>query len=107
MEIKQKQNKDTLEINIAGDLDASSAIEIDKVIKKANSKGIYKLIINCENLDYISSAGVGVFVSYIEDFNKKKGKFVFYKMKDNVLNVQKIMYRILLVLYLARPLGLV
>ena len=47
--------------------------------------------INCKDLKYISSAGLGVFVSYLEDFKAKNGKFVFHNMSESVFNVFQIL----------------
>ncbi|MCH8903386.1 MAG: STAS domain-containing protein [Bacteroidetes bacterium] len=91
MEIFKQKQGDSLLISVEGELDASSSIDMDKAIEATINEGIYKLLINCEKLSYISSAGVGVFVSYVEDIKNKNGKIVFYKMQANVLSVLQIL----------------
>ena len=60
-------------------------------MKKALTENNVLILVDCGALDYISSAGLGVFVSYLEDFKDKKGMFVFYDMKDTVFSVFQIL----------------
>ena len=91
MEIKQIFDKGILEISIYGDLDASSAIQLDEVMKNAMAENKNKIFIDCKQLHYISSAGLGVFISYLEDIKNNNGNFVFFNMSDKVFNVFQIL----------------
>ncbi len=91
MKIDQVFEEGVLKLSIKGDLDASSAITMDDVIKKAYTDNQYKILVNCSLLDYISSAGLGVFISYLEDFERKDGFFVFCGMNENVYSVFELL----------------
>ncbi len=91
MEIIQSFKENHLEVSIVGELDASSAIQMDEVMNEALEKKNFQIIIDCAGLDYISSAGLGVFVSYIEDIKSHEGNMVFYNLSDKVLNVFQIL----------------
>ena len=91
MRIEQENQGSALKLKIIGDLDASSAIELDQTMKQALDGGDVRLLIDCQQLDYISSAGLGVFVSYLQDFKDKQGLFVFYGMKESVVKVFQIL----------------
>lgn len=91
MEITKNFENHFLKISISGELDASSAIDMDEAMKDAFEKNNLHILINCRNLKYISSAGLGVFVSYLEDFKAKKGQFVFYNMSEAVFNTFQIL----------------
>lgn len=91
MEIKTSIENNILKISIYGELDASSAIEMDEVMKKSFEDNQLKIILDCKGLRYISSAGLGVFVSYLEDFKAKNGVFIFYDMSDAVYNTFQIL----------------
>jgi anti-sigma B factor antagonist len=80
-----------LDIHIHGELDANSSIELDEVIKDALKEGKTKIVVNCNHLRYISSAGLGVFISHLDDLNRLGGKFIFYSMSDSVFQVFKIL----------------
>jgi anti-sigma B factor antagonist len=44
-------------------------------------------VVNCKDLSYISSAGLGVFMAYIEDVRKNKGDIKLSNMSPKVFNV--------------------
>jgi anti-sigma B factor antagonist len=43
--------------------------------------------VNCRELDYIASAGLGVFMAYIEDVRETGGDIKLTNMNDKVYNV--------------------
>lgn len=87
MEVINTISDGVLRIGLIGELDASGAINLDHVIKKALEDEYYRIVVDCKQLDYISSAGLGVFISYLQDITNHNGKLVFYNMKENVQNV--------------------
>jgi anti-sigma B factor antagonist len=78
-------------ISIDGEIDASSSIELDTAISEALKKGERKILVDCANLKYISSAGLGVFMSYLEDFEEQGIKIALYSMNDKVKSVFEIL----------------
>ena len=84
--IKRLQENGNDVIAIIGEIDASSSIELDLTIAKSVGEGFSKILIDCSALEYISSAGLGVFMSYIEEFQEKKIQMVLFGMKEKVAN---------------------
>jgi anti-sigma B factor antagonist len=84
--IKRLQESDNDIIAIIGEIDASSSIELDLTIAKSVGDGFSKILVDCSALEYISSAGLGVFMSYIEEFQEKEIKMVLFGMKEKVAN---------------------
>lgn len=78
-------------LELIGEVDASSSIELDNAIKKAIDERNKDLLIDCTSLDYISSAGLGVFMSYLEDLKKKDVRMIFFGLNDKVYNVFEIL----------------
>ena len=78
-------------IKVTGDVDASSSIELDNAIKQAVSDGLKKIMVNGQELHYISSAGLGVFMSYLQDFEKHNIKMALFGLNEKVENVFKIL----------------
>jgi anti-sigma B factor antagonist len=78
-------------IKVAGDVDAASAINLDKSIEKAINQGKKQIILDGTSLQYIASAGLGVFVSHIEEFKEKKVYFALFGLSDKVKNVFQIL----------------
>ena len=78
-------------ITIDGDVDASSSIKLDEAISEAIQDGQQQILIDCVNLNYISSAGLGVFMSYIEELKAKNIRMVLFGLSDKVENVFKVL----------------
>lgn len=79
-------------ITVAGDVDASSSIYLDEALTKLVQESSVKLImIDGTQLDYISSAGLGVFMSYIDDFKTNNIKMVLFGLSKKVQNVFEIL----------------
>ena len=78
-------------IAIDGDVDASSSINLDEAIGQAIQEGQQNILIDCENLNYISSAGLGVFMSYIEELKAKNIRMVLFGLSERVENVFKVL----------------
>ena len=78
-------------IKVAGDIDASSSIYLDQAISEALENNWNRILIDCQELNYISSAGLGVFMSYIEEFKAREVRLALYGMNDKVLNVFQIL----------------
>src|SRR5690606_19832818 len=78
-------------IALIGEIDASSSIELDLAIAKSVGDGFTKILVDCHSLEYISSAGLGVFMSYIEEFKDQNIKMVLFGMNDRVSNTFEIL----------------
>lgn len=78
-------------LSIDGDLDASSSITLDNAFTEALSKKENKILVDCSRLNYISSAGLGVFMSYLQDFENDNISMVLYQVSDKVKNVFTIL----------------
>ena len=91
MIITTSREKDYYIIAINGDLDASSALSLDAAIKEALEQKINKLVINCEQLNYVSSAGLGVFISYLSEFESDNIYFALMNVKEKILNTLNIL----------------
>jgi anti-sigma B factor antagonist len=89
--IKRLQEDGVDVIALIGEIDASSSIELDLAIAKSVGEGFSRILIDCNSLEYISSAGLGVFMSYIEEFKEQKIKMVLFGMNDRVANTFEIL----------------
>ncbi len=78
-------------MQVQGEVDASSSIELDNAMKEALSAGQSKVMIDCTQLEYISSAGLGVFMSYLEEIRSKDISLVIYGLRPKVAHVFEIL----------------
>ena len=60
-------------ITLEGFVDAHTAPQFENVIQSEIAAGRNRIIVNCEKLNYISSAGLGVFMSFIEEIREIGG----------------------------------
>ncbi|TVR78433.1 MAG: anti-sigma factor antagonist [Chitinophagaceae bacterium] len=91
MELVLEEDGNIFFINIIGSLDASSSIDLDNLFVKCLDEKKCRIIVNCEKLEYISSAGLGVFISHFEDIKEKGGFIVFCNLNNSVQSVFEIL----------------
>ncbi len=72
---------------ISGYLDAHTAPILEKAIENCVQKGEVKILVHFGQLDYISSAGLGVFMAFIEDVRESNGDIILSNMKEKVFSV--------------------
>ncbi len=74
-----------LELN--GELDAHTASELEAAIQRCKEAQNYCIVVNGQNLQYISSAGLGVFMAYIEELREAGGDIKIAALQPRVFNV--------------------
>lgn len=89
--IKRLQEDGADIMALVGEIDASSSIDLDLAIAKSVGEGFTKILVDCTGLDYISSAGLGVFMSYIEEFKEKNMTMILFGMNEKVANTFQIL----------------
>lgn len=79
---------DTVQIlDLKGELDAHTASELEAAFQKCKREDQHNIVVNGENLQYISSAGLGVFMAYIEDVRESGGDIKIAALQPKVFNV--------------------
>jgi anti-sigma B factor antagonist len=85
--IHQRDNEDVSVIELKGYLDAHTAPDLETAFQKLMTENKFNIVVNCRDLSYISSAGLGVFMAYVEDVRKNKGDIKLTNMTPKVYNV--------------------
>ncbi len=85
--IQHRMKDDINCLYISGYLDAHTAPDLESFIGDLIKKGENKFLINFSDLDYISSAGLGVFMAFIEDLRETGGDIKMAAMKPKVFSV--------------------
>ena len=91
VKIKTNSEADIFVITIDGEIDASSSIQLDEVLNGSIDGSNSKIIVNGKDLAYISSAGLGVFMSYLEDIKTHNIRMAIYGLNEMVKNVFEIL----------------
>jgi anti-sigma B factor antagonist len=74
-------------LDLHGELDAHTASQLEDSLKLLIDSRKSNIIVNCRELEYIASAGLGVFMAYIEDVRETGGDIKLTNMTDKVFNV--------------------
>ncbi|WP_114779557.1 STAS domain-containing protein [Botryobacter ruber] len=82
--------KGMMEVALSGELDASSSAKADQALERAIDMDIKSLLINCQQLTYISSAGLGVFLAHFQAYSNRGIRMVFYGMQPKIRNIFEI-----------------
>jgi anti-sigma B factor antagonist len=90
MEIVEENKDDVSIFSLSGRLDSNTSAKLESRIAKAMENGFRNLILNFENLEYISSAGLRVILKTTKDLKRKEGKILLCSMQDYVKEVFEI-----------------
>ncbi len=74
-------------IDVTGYLDAHTAPELENEFNQLIDKQQFKIVVNFNELNYISSAGLGVFMAYVETMREHNGDIKFSNLKEDVYNI--------------------
>jgi anti-sigma B factor antagonist len=79
---------DTVSVmDLRGFLDAHTAAELERAFQQLLQEKKYKIVVNFRDLVYISSAGLGVFMEFIEDIRRNQGDIKLSNMSPKVFHV--------------------
>jgi len=78
-------------LTLSGYLDAYTAPQFEKAIQEEYDSGRIRIVVDCAGLTYISSAGLGVFMSFIEDVREAGGDIKICSVVPTVYEVFEIL----------------
>ena len=74
-------------VYLKGYLDAHTAPSLENAFQGLIDKDRYSIVVNFKDLAYISSAGLGVFMAFIEKVRENSGDIKLANMSDKVFNI--------------------
>lgn len=78
-------------LKLIGEVDASNSVDLDAAIQSVVQQDTKSILIDGTGLEYISSAGLGVFMSYLEEFGEKGIVLVIFGLSERVQQVFHIL----------------
>lgn len=90
MEIIQEKVNDVAIVEIKGRLDVTTASDLEQVFTKLLSENQNKVLVECRELEYISSAGLRVLLNAAKQYNKVSGQIMLAGLSQNVKQVFEI-----------------
>jgi anti-sigma B factor antagonist len=85
--IAQRERDSIQVLELKGYLDAHTAPKLEEAFQNLLKTERFNIVVNCRDLSYISSAGLGVFMAFIEDVRKHRGDIKLSNMTPKVFNV--------------------
>jgi anti-sigma B factor antagonist len=85
--LKEKLPDGVIILTVRGFLDAHTFEELERTINDIFESGTYKLAVDLSGLDYISSAGAGVFIGAIGTAQENEGNIILMRPSPNVKEV--------------------
>ncbi len=82
--------KEIIKIEIEGEVDVYTSIELKRELNEIIDNGTKKIIINLDKVTYIDSSGLGVLVAILKRIRKEKGNLKLLKLTQNVKKIFEI-----------------
>jgi anti-sigma B factor antagonist len=86
-EVVREDRKEISILRLRGFLDAHTAPQFEQAIQDLIGERRFKIIVSMSSLNYISSAGLGVFMGFIEEIRENDGDIKLSNMSDKVFKV--------------------
>ncbi len=86
-EVVREDRNNVSVLRLIGFLDAHTAPQFEQAIQELLGEDKIQIIVSMADLNYISSAGLGVFMGFIEEIREKKGDIKLSNMSDKVFKV--------------------
>ncbi len=78
-------------VKVEGSLDAHTVPNFENKMNQLINEGNFNLLIDAENINYISSAGLGVFMSILDSVEEKGGSLSVLKATEQFTKVFAMM----------------
>lgn len=87
MEIAITNENGNLTVVLKGRLDTLQAAECDKQLAPIHENADKDIVIECGELEYISSSGLRIFLSILKDVKAKGGTLVLKHVNSEIRNI--------------------
>ncbi len=85
------QNREITLLSVKGFIDTTTAPEFEKKFLSVLGEKKFKLVVDLKDVNYISSAGWGIFISEIKRIRNQKGDLVLVGMNPEVSEVFELL----------------
>ena len=89
--LREAPGSDISQIRVDGVIDTLTSGELEEVIDSLVKRGRTRIIIDLAGVDYISSAGWGIFISHIRDIRAKHGDIKLAGMIPDVYEIYELL----------------
>ena len=91
IQLKVENNNNISVIKVGGYIDTTTSSELEHHLTKLLERGSYNIVIDLGNVDYVSSAGWGIFISEIKGIRERGGDLKLVSMIPEVYEVFELL----------------
>ncbi len=88
---KVDENPSVSVISVKGYIDTTTSADLEESLKNLLSRGKYDIVIDLADVNYISSAGWGIFISEIKEIRENGGDLKLASMIGDVYEVFELL----------------
>jgi anti-anti-sigma factor len=88
---RPEENPDVSIVSVKGYVDTTTSVELEESLKRLLRKGRFNIIIDLGGVNYISSAGWGIFISEIKAIRENGGDLKLASMVGDVYEVFELL----------------
>lgn len=89
--LRESPGSEISQVRVDGVIDTITSGELEQIIDSLVKRGRTKIIIDLAGVDYISSAGWGIFISHIRDIRAKHGDIKLAGMIPDVYEIYELL----------------
>jgi anti-sigma B factor antagonist len=89
--VKVEKRADVAVLKCKGYIDSVTSPEVENALGELVAKRNFKIVVDLADVDYVSSAGWGIFVGYVKTARQSKGDIKFSHMKKEVLEIFELL----------------
>ena len=90
IDVNQEELGNVIILRISGRLDATSSPVLEKQVMALIESGKHLLVMNFENVEYLSSAGMRLLLAATKKLKSQDGKILITNVVENVMEVIKM-----------------
>jgi len=89
--LSESEQDEISELRVDGVIDTITAGELEEVVEALIKRGRCRILIDLAGVDYISSAGWGIFISHIKDVRANNGDIKLANIVPNVYEIYELL----------------
>lgn len=90
MNLKEVKNDQAIIIEIDGRLDTTNFGQLENKILQHIEAGNIRILVDCSNMDYVSSSGLRILLMALKKITALNGKFLLCGLQDNISEIFEI-----------------
>ena len=88
----EKETKGPIEVvRISGSLDMYSFPRLETQLQTLFQQGHYQLVIECGNLEYVGSAGLGALIGFAKQAREHKGDLKLLNVPERIVKIVELL----------------